>query len=215
VCAGDLGETSTVCSDLDCTTPLPDQRNLGDTAENDCQRGIAKAGIKYFLSREKVLEKCGLAGGTAASCLGDPKVDAALTKVEAKKSTYIHKKCGNRDPAPSPAFCCRTTGNQCVAAADRDDCETNLGGNVQEDKFCNAGSCDPSPGNKKITWWGYCPESNSCPGTALTTLDDLIACVDTTADAILDELLCIQFPSGWPCPVSPGSASGAFLDVPS
>jgi hypothetical protein len=29
----------------------------------------------------------------------------------------------------------------------------------------------------------------------------VIACVDTTADEIAAELLCIQFPSGWgPCP---------------
>jgi hypothetical protein len=168
VCGGDLGHTSTICSDLDCTAPLPDQHNLGATAESDCQVAIGKAGTKYFLSREKVLEKCGLAGGSAATCLADGKVQRALSKAEAKKSAYIHAKCGNRDPAPSPS------GSQ-------------------------------------ITWWGFCPESNSCPGTPLSTLDDLVTCVDAAANAILEELLCIQFPSGWPCPPLDGSPSGAFL----
>jgi hypothetical protein len=63
-----------------------------------------------------------------------------------------------------------------------------------------------------ITWWENCPESDTCPGPALSSLDDLIDCVDTSADAIVDELLCEQFPTGWPCPVGPGSVSGAFLD---
>jgi hypothetical protein len=57
VCGGDLSESSPVCSDLDCTTPLPDQRDLGDTGENDCQRAVAKAGFKYLVNREKTLEK--------------------------------------------------------------------------------------------------------------------------------------------------------------
>ena len=67
--------------------------------------------------------------------------------------------------------------------------------------MCGAGlTCENPPGNARhITWWGFCPESETCPGTALTTLDDLIACVDTSADAILDEVLCLQFPSSYPC----------------
>ena len=213
LCGGSLDETSPACSDLDCTTPLPDQRNLGSTGQSDCQRSIGKAGVKYLVAREKVLEKCGLAGGTQASCLADPAVQLALQKAEAKKTGGIHKKCGNRDPNPSPPFCCRTgTGNSCTAAATRDDCINVIGGNVMEDKTCNAGNCDPTPGNQQITWWGNCPESNTCPGTSLATLDDLIACVDSTADTIIDELLCIQFTSGWPCPPGDGSASGAFVD---
>jgi hypothetical protein len=195
-----------VCSDLDCTTPLPDQRDLGDTGENECQRSIGKAGIKYLVTRERVLERCGLAGGTEASCLADLKVQIALQKAEVKKNGGIHNKCGNRDPVPNPPFCCRTgQANECTAAASRDDCENNLAGQVQEGKTCNAGNCDPDPGNQRVTWWGYCPESDTCPGTALATLDDLIACVDTAADAIVAELLCMQFPSGWPCPPSDGS----------
>src|SRR5262249_11736074 len=42
-CGGSLDEGSPTCSGLDFATPLPDQRNLGDTAENDCQVGIGKA----------------------------------------------------------------------------------------------------------------------------------------------------------------------------
>jgi hypothetical protein len=212
VCRNDLAETSSVCSDLECTTPLPDQRDLsgpGSGGEEFCQKGIGKAGIKYLLDREKILEKCALkfATSTKATCLAgtvDPNVPLKLQKAELKKATTIKKFCGNRDPQPSPPFCCRTgTGNSCVAATSRDDCTMNLGGNVQEGKTCNAGNCDPSPGNKKITWWGVCPESD-CTGT-LTTLDDLTACVDTSADAVVDELLCLQFPrnggADWPCPV--------------
>ncbi|HJQ84699.1 MAG TPA: hypothetical protein VKA21_11510, partial [Candidatus Binatia bacterium] len=190
-CGGDLGETSPVCSDLDCTTPLPDQRDLGDTGENDCQRSIGKAGIKYLLTREKVLEKCGLAGGTSATCLADAKVQVALQKAEDKKFAGIKKKCGNRDPVSSAPFCCRTgVGNACSAAADRNDCEVNLGGNVQEGKVCDAGNCDPVPGGGEVTWWVNCPESETCPGTALSTIEDVIDCVDTAADAIVAELLC-------------------------
>jgi hypothetical protein len=216
VCGGALDETSPVCSDIDCTTPLPDQRNLGDTSEADCHLGIGKGGFKYVVKREKALEKCALAGGTRATCLADLTVQESLAKAELVKDVTITRKCGNRDPAPNPPFCCKTTGNMCVAAADRFDCVANLSGTVQEDKTCNAGNCDPVAGNKKVTWWAYCPESNTCPGTALASLQDLIDCVDTTADAIVDELLCLQFPrnggADWPCPAGDGSPSGAFLD---
>ena len=213
VCGGDLGETSTVCSDLDCATPLPDQLDLGDTGQNDCQRAIGKVGVKYLLSREKALEKCGLAGSTQAVCLADLKVQAALTKASDKVQAGIKKKCGNRDPVASAPFCCRVgTGNSCVAATSRDDCEMNLGGTVQEDKICGlGGTCDPTPGGNPITWWENCPEA-PCGAAPLATLDDLISCVGTSADAVVDELLCIQFPSGWPCPPADGSPSGAFLE---
>lgn len=206
VCGGALDETSPMCSDLDCTTPLPDQRNLTG-GEGDCQLGIAKGGYKYLLKREKVLEKCALGGGTRASCLADLGVQQKLTKIEQSKQTKIRKKCGNRDPVPTVPFCCRTgQGNQCSAAASRDDCVMNLMGTVQEDKTCDMGSCAPVQGNKQITWWSFCPESDTCPGTALSTLDDLIGCVDTTADAVTDELMCLQFRGNagadWPCPAS-------------
>jgi hypothetical protein len=212
VCGGSLDETSPVCSELDCTTPLPDQRNLGDTGENDCQKAIGKAGVKHLLKVEKILEKCGLAGGTAASCLADIEVQAAIDKSEQKLGEGIHNKCGNRDPVPSVPFCCRFgMGNACIAAATRDDCET-MGGDVQDNKTCAMdNTCDPLPGMQKLTWWSSCPESDTCPGTSVTTLDNLIDCVDTTADAVVDELLCLQFPSGWPCP-SDGSPSGAFVE---
>jgi len=66
---GALDSTSTVCSEVDCPTPQPDQRDLGNTGENDCQRAIGKAGVKYLLAREKALEACGLLGQTRAQCL--------------------------------------------------------------------------------------------------------------------------------------------------
>ena len=205
VCAGTTSATSSACSDLDCTTPLPDQRDLTG-GEGDCQLGIAKGGFKYMLKREKVLEKCALAGGTRASCLADPFVQTKLNTIEQRKIAKIKGKCGNRDPAPTTPFCCKTgMANQCIAAATRDDCVMMLG-DVQEDKTCDMGTCAPVMGNKKVTWWAFCPESDTCPGTPLSTLDDLISCVDTSADAITDELLCLQFHgnggSDWPCPAS-------------
>ena len=216
VCDDDLGPTSTDCSDLDCTTPLPDQRNLGDTSEGFCQKGIGKAGIKYLVVRAKTLVTCALLGMTRAQCLADLTVQDKLAAAALKKETVIKNKCGNRDPIPSPPFCCKTTGNDCVAAADRTDCVDNQGGQVQEGKTCGlGGTCESVPGNQ-FTWWGYCPENTTCPGAALTTLDDAIACIDASADTIVDELLCLQLRGNggadWPCPPGDGSPSGAFLD---
>jgi hypothetical protein len=220
LCGGDVGAGSEVCSNLGCTTPLPDQRDLGDTGENDCQRSIGKGGFKYLLLREKFLEKCALRGLDRSTCLADPDVLVQLAKANQVKDNLIMRKCGSRDPAPSPPFCCRTgMGNSCSIASTPDECENVLGGEVQEGKTCDMGSCAPLGGNKKVTWWGFCPQSLACPGTALTTLDDLKGCVATTGDAVADELLCLQFPANggadWPCPAGPpGSPSGAFLDGP-
>jgi hypothetical protein len=119
-CAGTTSAQSTECSDLDCTTPLPDQRDLTG-GDGDCQHGIGNAGFKYLFKREKLLEKCALAGGTQASCLGDLELQVKLDKVEQQKITKIKRKCGNRAPDPSPPFCCRTgQGNQCTVATTRD-----------------------------------------------------------------------------------------------
>ncbi len=217
VCGGALDETSPLCSDLDCTTPLPEQHLLGEQAEFDCQKAIAKAGITYLIRRQKFLEKCFLAGlgTTRADCL--VVMQAALAEAEAKKVATIQAKCGNRDPVPNPLFCCQCGGgNACNAGLTRADCESAVGCQVQEGKTCNTGNntCDPVGGNKKVTWWDNCPESNTCPGAPVTTLQELIDCVDASADTIVDELLCLQLRGNggadWPCP--PGSPSGAFLD---
>jgi hypothetical protein len=221
LCGGDVGSGSTVCSNLGCTSPLPNQRDLGDTGEEDCQRGIGRGGFKYLLLREKVLEKCALSGLDRADCLADLNVQASLAKVDQKLDVLVQRKCGNRDPAPNPPFCCRTgMGNACSVAATPDECENVFGGTVQEGKTCDMGSCAPVGGNKNITWWGFCPQSGSCPGTALADLDDLKGCVADTGDNVIDELLCLQFPGNggadWPCPAGPPSSpSGAFLDGPS
>ena len=147
VCGGSLDETSPACSELDCTTPLPDQRDLGDTGENDCQKSIGKAGVKHLLAVEKILEKCGLAGGTSASCLADLGGEAAIVKSQQKLGEGIHNKCGNRDPVPSVPFCCKMgMGNACVAASTRDECQM-LGGTVQNNKTCGvSNTCDPVMG---------------------------------------------------------------------
>jgi hypothetical protein len=47
---------------------------------------------------------------------------------------------------------------------------------------------------------------DTCPGA---TLDDLIACVDTSADAITDELLALQFPTSYPTPAESPDATPA------
>ena len=45
---------------------------------------------------------------------------------------------------------------------------------------------------------------------------EVITCVDTSANEVIDELLCLEFRGNggadWPCPVDAGSASGAFVD---
>src|SRR5690242_14966218 len=95
---GALDGSSTVCSELDCTTPQPNQANLGATSEETCQRAIAKAGFKYVLKTEKTLEACGLAGHTHAQCLDammNPKVVLALASAETKETTLIQNKCGH------------------------------------------------------------------------------------------------------------------------
>jgi hypothetical protein len=217
LCGGDLGSSSSVCSALGCTSPLPDQRDLGDTGESDCQKSIGKGGFKYLLLVEKILEKCALTGVDRSTCLANPDVLLKIAGAQQSRDNLIMRKCGGRDPAPSPPFCCRTgMGNSCSIASTPDECVDVFGGEVQEGKTCDMGSCSPLPGNKKVTWWGFCPESATCPGTALSTLDDLKSCVGTTAEAVADELLCIQFPGNggadWPCPPAPGSPSGAFLE---
>jgi hypothetical protein len=212
LCGGDLDAESAVCSPLDTTgTTFPNQHDLGDTGENDCQRKVSKAGIKHLLKRERLLEKCGLQGGTAASCAADAELQVKLGELAQKTNTLIMNKCGSRDPLPNPPFCCRTTGNNCdPLQLTRDDCEM-AGYDVQEDKVCGVGdTCDPAPGNKKITWWDTCPEG----GAALVDLDDLKACVQTAANDIVDEVVCFQLRGNggtdWPCP---GSPSGAFLET--
>src|SRR5262249_14627492 len=109
VCGAALDSTSTTCSAIGCTSPLPDQVNLGNTGENDCQKMIGKASLGYLLKREHFLEQCMLKGGTRGSCLADPKLSLKLAAAETQKQTLITKKCGNnRDPVANPPFCCRT-----------------------------------------------------------------------------------------------------------
>jgi hypothetical protein len=137
-------------------------------------------------------------------------VQLKLQRAEDSKDALIQRKCGNnRIPTAAPAFCCRDggPGQSCTVVATRDDCVTG-GGTVQEGKTYDGGTltCDPVMGpNKPITWWEHCPESDTCPGPTLADLSDLIGCVDSAADAIVDELMCFQFPrnggADWPCPV--------------
>jgi hypothetical protein len=207
LCGGALDETSPSCSELDCATPLPVQRDLGNTGENDCQKTIGSGGIKHLVAIEKALEKCGLLGHDRAFCEADPAVQAEIAKAGLKLDTLVRNKCGNRDPVVDPPFCCSTgQANACTASTSRSECESNLGGTVQEGKTCGVGNtCDPAGGpNQRITWWSTCPKNDTCDAT-LDTLDELISCANATAEETAAELLCLQFPSGWgPCPPDAG-----------
>jgi hypothetical protein len=160
-----------------------------------------------------VLERCGLAGNDRVTCLGDPANQAAIDKAKLKLETLVTNKCGNRDPVPNTPYCCKTgMANACVVSSSRVDCETNLGGTVQEGKVCGVGNtCDPlTGGGQDLTWWSTCPTDDTCTG-ALTTRADLVSCVEDMVDQRTQALLCIQFPSGWPCPPD-ASPSGAFIE---
>jgi hypothetical protein len=202
-CGVALDDTSLTCSAVGCTSPLPTQRNLGDTGENDCQRMMAKAALNYLLKREKILDKCMLLGNSYATCLADVKVDLQLDKAEIQKQTLINKFCNNFAPVADPPFCCRTGGpmQQCVVAATRQDC-IDLGGthSVSEDRVCDMGSCANIAGpGKSITWWEHCPNNEPCPGPTLGDIDGVIQCVDDIADEVVGNVLCLQFPNGGAC----------------
>jgi hypothetical protein len=227
VCGTALDDTSATCSAVGCASPTPEQRDLGDNAENDCQRMLSKAGLNYLLKREKILDRCMLRGLTYPACLADPKTQLQLAKAETQKQTLILKKCTNYEPVANAPFCCRTgQGQTCSAAIDRNDCTTNLAGTIQEGKFCGSlscnggtndgvscavdsecpggacnGSCANSPGpGKALTWWEHCPNNEPCPGPTLGDIDGVIQCVDDVADELVGNVLCLQFPNGGACP---------------
>ena len=104
LCGTALDDTSATCSNLGCTSPLPVQHDLGSTGENDCQRGIAKAGFNYLIKVEHQIEKCMLKGNTRGACLADPTLQLKLAAAETSKQNKIHDKCGNRDPVANPPF---------------------------------------------------------------------------------------------------------------
>jgi hypothetical protein len=232
VCGANLDDTSATCSAVGCTSPVPDQRDLGDNAENDCQRMLSKASLNYLLKREKILEKCMLKGLSRGACLADLKVQLQLGKAETQKVTLIKKFCNNRVPTASAPFCCRTggMGQTCSVAVDRNDCTVNLSGTIMEGKVCGAtlacnggandgatctvasecpggtcdGTCENTPGpNKPFTWWEHCPTNDPCPGPTLASDDDMIDCIDSSADQLVDGLLCLQFPNGAACGPTP------------
>ncbi len=201
LCGTALDNTSTTCAAVGCTTPLPDQHDLGATGEGDCQRMLSKATMNYLLKREHIFEKCLLKVGSFATCAADLKVQLQLAKAETQKQTLINKKCNNRHPVASAPFCCVTGQAQaCMAALDRTDCTTNLGGTVKEGKTCNAGTCAPVGGpNQTLTWWESCPNNEPCPGPTLGDMNGVIGCVDSIADGLVGNLLCLQFPNANAC----------------
>jgi hypothetical protein len=202
-CGGSLDATSPVCSELGCTVPLPEQRDLGDTGENDCQIGIGRSGARYLVNRMRILERCLLEGGNQASCLADPDLQTKLATQEARKETSIKRKCGNRTPSVTSNFCCRCgpMGGTCTQVpTTREDClAIDPSCKIQEGKLCNLEGDPCANAPKEITWWVSCPKDGCSPATPLASIDDVIACVDASADVIADELLCLQFPTSYPC----------------
>ena len=89
------------------------------------------------------------------------------------------------------------------AAASRGDCLAISGAAVKEGKVCTAGTCDPGTGpNKPLTWWEQCPSNEPCPGPTLGNMDGVIGCVDSIADDLVGDLLCLQFPNASACPTA-------------
>jgi hypothetical protein len=212
LCGGAIGDASPACAGgcADAFTPVPDQGNLQSAGERDCQTGVTKAGITYLLKRAKLLARCARTGGTREACLADARLRLRLAKADGRKAARIAKACGSRRPVANAPFCCRTTGNSCVAAADRGACIAR-GGSVQEGKTCGAGNrCDPAGGGQTVTWWARCPR-RVCAGDPIGTIADLATCVRDTADDTVDALLCARLPGRWPCVASP---SGAFVAAP-
>jgi hypothetical protein len=219
VCDGAVDDTSPTCSNVGCTSPLPTQRDLGDGAENDCQRMLSKAGLNYLLKREKILDRCLLRGLTLPDCLADPKVQLQLSKAEIQKETLILKKCNNFEPVADPPFCCRTGGpmQQCVLAATREDCLMLPGHSVTEDRICDGGTltCDNIPGpGKSLTWWEHCPNNEPCPGPTLGDIDGVIQCVDDVADELVGNVLCLQFPGSGTCPTPAPTPTPTITPTP-
>lgn len=228
-CGLALDDTSATCSAVGCTSPTPDQRDLGDNAQNDCQRMLSKAAIGYLLKREKALDRCLLTGQSYGTCLNDDKVELMIAKAALQLDTLVQKKCANYEPVANPPFCCRTgQGQTCTVAVDRTDCTVNLGGTVSEGKVCGGvggptcqgganagaacaaasecpggscgGSCQNIPGpGKALTWWEHCPTNATCPGDGLSDIHDVIECVNDVADGLVSNVLCLQFPDGSTC----------------
>ncbi len=57
----------------------------GTTAENDCQRALAKASLNYLLKREKIIDRCLLKGQSFGACLADPKLQLQLIRRKLRK----------------------------------------------------------------------------------------------------------------------------------
>lgn len=169
LCDGPPDASSTVCSAGGCTgapPSSPDQRDLGLTGENDCQKAIGKGATKYLVARRKVLEKCALAGGTRQSCLDDPKIGLALGKAKDKQAAYIEKRCGNRTPQPNQPFVGQaiTWWNTC----ERRDCQGYPVTTIEDlhdctedraDETVEAMLCTQFPRNGQLDW--PCPSSPS------------------------------------------------------
>lgn len=213
---GALDDTSATCSAVGCTSPLPTQRDLGDGAENDCQRTMSKAALNYLVKREKILDKCMLTGLSYGACLADPKAQLQLQKAEVQKETLILKACNNYSPVADPPFCCRTgMGQSCSVAVDRADCVDNLGGSVSEGRTCELGTCENQPGpNKSLTWWEHCPNNQPCPGPTLGNIGGVIQCVDDVADGVVSNVLCLQFPNGGACATPAPTATPTATSTP-
>jgi hypothetical protein len=195
LCGGVLDDTSPTCMPLPCPAPLPDQRNLSDPPEDDCQRGIGRATTKFIMKRQQVLDACALSGRTRSDCLADPRVRLVLDTKLAQFRRVFARECEEQRPVLSSPFCCRcAVGGMCIDAADRPACEA-AGCDVLEDFSCEAGACARLP-QPVLTWWTHCPEGRvwECPGVPLASLDDMMNCIGSGTVHLVEELLCLRFP---------------------
>jgi hypothetical protein len=183
VCGAGLDDTSATCSAVGCTSPTPEQRDLGDNAENDCQRMLSKAGLNYMLKREKILDRCMLRGLTYPACLADPKTQLQLAKAETQKQTLILKKCNgySRSRTPSAAGPARAdlfgyrpqrlhdepgrhhSGREILRQPELQRRHNDGASCAVDSRILGAPATGRHSGpGKALTWWEHCPNNEPC-----------------------------------------------------
>jgi hypothetical protein len=155
---------------------LPSSSNK---ALNKCQKTIGKATSSFLNSKSKALQKCWdavLKGNATAPCPapGDGKAAAAIAKAETKKISAICKACGGADKA----------------------CDATVVAVSAPPVVGSGGSDDLTPA--AIGFAAQCPSvtvpgGSSC-GQTITTLADLVECVDCVTEFKADCVDALQVP---------------------
>ncbi|MFN8544270.1 MAG: hypothetical protein U0807_08685 [Candidatus Binatia bacterium] len=210
-CGAGSGGTGLGCALLACPDPLPEAVTEAAAATDPCERVVASAPPRYLMRRSRLLGSC--RDGRSA-CLANPERARALNAQARARNVRIRDACEGELLTPSATFCCdcaRSAGT-CAAAEDRDVCAAR-GCEVVEGSLCDAHAGRCRSAEEHVTWWSACPVADACPGPAIPTRREMIDCIETAADRVADELLCLVAPASW-CPGGGlGSASAAFLDA--